>query len=350
LSSKINSTVEVNGTRYDALTGQMLGPKKFINKGYSSSKKMIDGFVISQPKRAKAAAVKVTAKAHNLHKRPQKSTTLMRKAVKKPDTTASQPDEHKAGQSIPQQRHNRAKTITRHEKVNRFGLIPNRSRQELAPRPAEVKINAKASYRSTAEMAPVAPSLVTSVSHKKLEQMLDEALLKANAHKHMMGGRTKNRRVKLFKRMPKWLGMTLTAVVILAVAFWLVWQNLPSVAVHVAAARAHVNAAMPTYMPEGYNFAGPLKYNQDSVTMQFKDKADKAFLLTQKASDMNSAALPANYIPANTPVETSMIGGTTVYIYGDNNNAAWVNRGVFYNLNNKAGLPSDQVLKIVQGL
>lgn len=351
MSSKINSTVEVNGTRYDALTGQMLSPKKAITKSYNSSKKMIDGFVVSQPRRAKAAASRVSAKAHDLHKRPRKSTTLMRKAVKKP-SDASKPVEHKNEHiPTPEHRSQRAAVVSRHAKVNRFGLMPSRASSAVVAAPAEVKIKAKASYRGQAATAPAVPSLVTSMSHKKLEQMLDEALMKADAHKHMMGrSARKTSRFNLFGRVPRWVGLTVTAIIVLAVAFWLVWQNLPSVAVHVAAARAHVNAALPTYTPEGYSYTGHLEYGGGTVTMQFKDKANHSFTLTQKASDMTSSNLPTTAIPASTPVQTSLIGGTTVYIYGNDNNAAWVNRGVFYNLKNRADLPDDQVLKIVEGL
>lgn len=352
MSNKINSTVEVNGTRYDALTGQMLSPKNIINKGYGSGKKMIEGFVIashSQVKKVKAVPARVTPKAESLHKRAQRSTTLVRRSVKKPAQAGikSEPEHQPKHHHVTPQRQNRAKTVERHSQVNRFGLLPSRRGQPPAE-PAGLKISAKASYRDAAVSQPRLPSMVSSVSHKKLEQMLDEALLKADAHKTMMG--QYRPASKLFKRVPKWLSFSVAAVVILAAAFWLVWQNLPSVAVHVAAARAHVNAVLPTYTPDGFGLAGRINYDPGTVTMQFKDKSSRSFSLTQKASDLNSAAIPDTMLKNDPSVQTSMIGGTTVYIYGDHNDATWVNHGVLYNLNNSADLPADQVLKIVQGL
>jgi len=313
---------------------------------------MIDGFVVAshqQVKKAKTVPARAVPKAEVLHKKAQRSTTLMRKAVKKPAAETHQKAESQAPRHhTPTGRHSRAKAVARHAQVNRFGFLPSRS--QAKPRDTEpgVRINAKASYRDSAIAAPRAPSMVTSVSHKKLEQMLDEALLRADAHKNMMNGHS--RRSKIFRFVPKWLSFTLAVIVIIAVAFWLLWQNLPSVAVHVAAARAHVNAVMPAYTPAGYDFAGRLQYDEGSVTMQFKDKSNKSFDLTQKASDVNSAAIPDAYLHSDDSVQTSMIGGTTVYIHGDKNDATWVNHGVLYNLKNSAGLPTDQVLKIVQGL
>jgi hypothetical protein len=44
------------------------------------------------------------------------------------------------------------------------------------------------------------------------------------------------------------------------------------------------------------------------------------------------------------------VAGNTVYIYGARNDAAWVNNGVLYTIKDYAGLTSDQIIKIVQGL
>jgi hypothetical protein len=49
-------------------------------------------------------------------------------------------------------------------------------------------------------------------------------------------------------------------------------------------------------------------------------------------------------------VQTSVVNGTTVYIYGQTNDAAWVNNGVQYTVQDKASLNSDQLLKIANSL
>lgn len=193
--------------------------------------------------------------------------------------------------------------------------------------------------------------MITSVSHQKLERILDEALVKASAHKQMMNGRRYSGLSKI-KHLPKKLRVSITIFVFLLIAAILVWQNLPSVAVHVAAARAHVNASMPGYTPSGYSFANPIQYENGSLTMKYVDKnhAGDDFLLTQKASNWDSSSLAANALPKDVPVQTSQVNGTTVYVYGSSNDATWVNHGVVYSLQNKARLSSDQVMKIVNSL
>jgi hypothetical protein len=193
--------------------------------------------------------------------------------------------------------------------------------------------------------------MITSVSHQKLERLLDEALVKASSHKQMMGGDRPKRQSRL-RRVPKKLSISLAVIVFTALAAFLIWQNLPIVAVHVAAARAHVKASMPGYTPNGYSFANPIKYENGTLTMKYIDKnhAGDNFLLTQKASNWSSSSLAANSLPKDASIQTSQVNGTTVYIYGDSNDATWVNHGTLYNLKNKAKLNSDQVMKIVQSL
>ncbi|MDB5160931.1 MAG: hypothetical protein JWO96_311 [Candidatus Saccharibacteria bacterium] len=360
---KTNSIVEVNGSRYNALTGQLLSPRKSRPQAISSGKKMIDGFVIGAHHKTTKALAKprvqqAPAKAQGLHQRTQRSSTLMRHIVKKPDISKKENNAAsvQARDIKPHPvRVSRAKTIMKHDKVNRFGAFPPAAQSPTQPQ--KMSITAKASYRADTAtvVAPRVPSMITSASHNKLERMLDEALTKANAHKQMMNSdRNHSRLRQRLNYVPKWISITVVVVVVIAAAFWLVWQNLPTVAVHVAAARAHVNASIPSYTPSGFNIAGPVQYHDGAVTMQFRNKVstgtEREFSITQKASNWNSTSLEANYLPNEQSVQTSLVGGTTVYIYGNKSDAAWVNHGVLYNLDNKAQLSSDQVLKIVQSL
>ncbi|HVO86330.1 MAG TPA: DUF4367 domain-containing protein [Candidatus Binatia bacterium] len=349
--SKTASVVEINGNRYDALTGRLLDSHKAIRSAVSSSgKKMIDGFVIAPHQRTKmkdSIDRKVT-KATNLHRRPQRTKTLMRKAVKKPQASKAQVAERSAskpkiGNPI---RELRAKTVTKHAKVNRFGLLPQKKQlAEVTPASKAMVVSASA----TEVMAPRVPSMVTSASHRKLENMLDEALIRADAHKHMLN---RGRRARRIFGLPRWLAFSLAAVVLIIAAAILVWQNVPAVAVQVAADRAHVDASVPAYTPAGYALAKTLKYEPGSVTISYVNKANQGqtFSLTQKASSWDSSTVQSNYLPTNASTQTSQVNGTTVYIYGDSGNAAWVNNGVLYSLSNKAHLSSDDVFKIVQSL
>jgi hypothetical protein len=354
LSSKTNSVVEVNGSRYDAISGRLLSPRKSL-----PGKKVIDGFTLGAHHKKSASTAKARlaehspSKAQGLHTRTQRSVTLMRKAVKQPAVKVISMADMRPqtrGAKPPHTRLSRAKAVDKHSKVERFGFMPQKKNTVSAE---PTRIEAKASYRDSAVAAPKMPSMVTSASHHRLEQMLDEALTKADSHKQS-SRRRRNRFsniLKPFAVLPRWMSLTLLVFIAAIIAFWLIWQNLPTVAVHVAAARAHVDASIPKYTPEGFSLVSPVEYKDGSVTMTFKeDKTKQDFALVQKASNWNSSSLVNNYIPANQAAQTSMVNGTTVYIYGQGGDAAWVNHGVLYDLKNHADLNSEQILKIVQGM
>jgi hypothetical protein len=357
--SKTNSIIEVNGNRYDAISGQLVqAARKPKTSPHTSSKTMIDGFVLGshhakrQVKKSLAHAKSRTKVASmDIHGRQQRSRTLMRQVVKKP--AGKSPSQ--AEQPLKANNHHvsplkqlRAKTAVKHPHVNRFGYFAEKPQAKPSLEPA------RPAQKPAAEIMPASPalpSLITSASHHKLEKMLDEALLNADAHKQIMNRRSQPGFLASLTDMPRWMKFAALAVFVSVAALFLIWQNLPAVAVHVAAAKAHVNAALPSYTPEGFAYAGSLKYAPGAVTMEFKDKKHDqgSFSLTQTASNLSGQSLQDSALPKDSPVQTSEVKGTTVYIYG-NSNALWTNRHVLYKLENKANLSSDQVLKIVQSL
>lgn len=313
---------------------------------------MVDGFVLSAHQKAGKGGRTRQADlpAAGLHTKHQRSKTLMRKAVKKPSSLLIVKDNRLGArpQGMNPKRELRAKTVAKHSKVSRFGFLPNSSRP-AATAVVQARPRNRAEKSQLVSAAPRTPSMVTSVSHQKLERLLDEALLKADAHKQMM---KKGRPGSLaFRRFPRWVVIALTVLVLSIAAAILIWENLPAVAVKVAAARAHVKASMPAYTPSGYSFANPINYKPGSVTLHYIDKvgSSSGFLLTQKTSNWDSQSL-ANSLPKDAPVQTFETDGTSVYMYGQAQNATWVNHGVLYNLQNKSNLTSDQVMKIVDSL
>jgi hypothetical protein len=355
--SKTNSIIEVNGNRYDALSGQLVRTTH-KTKSHSSTKTVIDGFVLGShhakkhvKKSLSHAKARTRVVSTDIHGRPQRSRTLMRHIVKKPTRSAQKAVDlapHVKSHPIHPTKELRAKTAVMHPHVKRFGYFAEK------PQPSPVMEithhNKKAEVEVLPEL-PTLPSLVTSASHKKLEKMLDEALFSADAHRQMMNARRHRGLTSKLAGVPFWLKFAVITAFVSVVALFLIWQNLPAVAVHVASAKAHVNAAIPAYTPEGFAYTGQLKYVPGAVTMEYKDiKHDQgSFSLTQTASNLSGQSLEDQALPKEAPVQTSEVKGTTVYIYG-HSNAMWANRNVVYKLENKADLTSDQVLKIVQSL
>ena len=126
---------------------------------------------------------------------------------------------------------------------------------------------------------------------------------------------------------------------------------MPNLSVRVAAARAGFDANMPGYKPSGYSFSGPINYSPGQVTITFKSNTDnKAYSVTQRASNWNSDALLSNYVVAeNKQYQTYLDRGRTLYIY-DGSNATWVDNGVWYQVEGDAEITTDQLVRIAASI
>lgn len=197
------------------------------------------------------------------------------------------------------------------------------------------------------------PSMVASASHQKLERLLDEALTKADAHKQAM----RYQAARHFWQRPGFFGkhrglkLSVIFLALLVAAGFFAWHKMPQLSVKLAAAKTHINASVPSYKPTGYALASPATTQAGAVILKYKaPDSNQGFEISQKPSNMTSASVAQTVVPKGTQVQTSQVGGNTVYIYGQNNDAAWVNNGVLYTIKDRSKLSSDQIIKIVQGL
>jgi hypothetical protein len=303
--------------------------------------KVIDGFV-----RTKQAATQ-------LHTKTIRSKTLMRNAVAKP-VSSSKPNVSTSKNINQIDREGRASKIVKNTHVQRFGGFVS----SVKPKALEGEVVNRSNHSSLQTSAgaavamPPLPSMITSVSHQNLERMLDEALVKADSHKQAMRRQISSKNpLKRIRYMSRWITLSAAVFAVLSVGGFLAYQKLPQVAIKLAASRAHIRASVPGYKPSGFNVAGPINYAQGAVTIHYKSAlSNQAFTLVQKQSNLDSTAVASTVVPTNSTVQTSQVGGNTVYIYGAGNDAAWVNNGVLYTIKNNASLPSDQLIKIVQSL
>jgi hypothetical protein len=277
----------------------------------------------------------------------------MRGALKKPNGQLSNQIQHLTPGFNPE-REVRAKTATKHSRVERFGIpVPSQPKRQVVQGEVTPRHSGHVTATPATTSAVALPSMITSASHQKLERMLDEALTKADAHKKAL----RYQAARHFWQRPSFLGrrtgikISLILVLAIAAAGFAAWQKLPQLSAKLAGVRAHITASVPTYKPEGYNLAAPVSTQDGGVIMKYKSAIDNAgFDIAQKQSNMTSANLPQTVVPQGAQVQTSQVGGNTVYIYGQNNDAAWVNNGVLYTIKDHAKLSSDQIINIVKGL
>lgn len=355
--TKHTSVVQLNGHQYDAVSGQIIGAAKGAATSLRSVPGSIDGFVRSKNvKRVVPTRSTVRAAAHRAQRHTQRSKTLMRSSVNRPRP----PIKNSIGESTKPTSHAytdpkrafRAKTLARNDKVTRFSHPTQKSHAakplsgEVLPLPLS-KLMKEPHQTSKSVAAPV-PSMITSVSHQKLESLLDQALAQAQSHKKQ----EHHRRGRISKFLHSRKHLAAVAVISIVVLAFAAWIKLPQLSVKLAATKSHVNASLPTYVPPGFAMSGHAKATEDKVVVSFKSKEDpaKSFSLTQRNSNMDSTAMASTLLPTKAAVQTSQINGTTVYIYDANNDAMWVNHGVHYQLHDKANLDSNEVLKIAQSL
>lgn len=345
------SFVELNGNGYDAATGQVISA---FRPASTRNSQVIDGFVKSPAKLSKSAAQRA-ARSAELHRRAEKTRTLARSGLKKPAKYMA-PRLQKLAPAHNPEREFRAKQIHKHGRVNRFGGAARSALSAAKTTPKSLSgeiINRRQSADATARGVPApAPSLVTSVSHQKLERMLDEALVRADAHKAAMEYQAARHfwRRRWLSGPRRWVVLTVFLLA-LASSLFIAWQRIPQLSLKAASLRTHFNAVAPNYKPEGYNVTGPAQESAGAVSLTYQSGVDGSkYTISQSTSNMTSAMVAHSVVPQGADVQTSQVDGNTVYIYGANNNAAWVNNGVLYTIKDNANLSSDELLKIVNSI
>ena len=353
------TTIELNGKQYDARTGKIIGDNKSVAvikpavvSAKPNSAQVLDGFV----RRSKTAQAQTFAKqpsfskpAHsnvNHSKRSvAKSKALMRPAVKKPAEVKNdiQKVTYVAKQSSADAvRISRAQSTEKSHMVSKFGVSGMRS-----------------SVKKTVAHLPVvsAPAVITSTGKAVTNELekFEHALKNASTHIQQL-------EKDVIKKVPflQRIGFknrvanvaTMSCAVLLLVGFF-AYQNATSISMKVASSRTGISAKMPGYIPAGYDASKKVDSMDGQISISFHSNTDaKTFTLTQQSSNWNSASLLANHIQkrnCSTCYQTWQNEGKTVYIY-DNSNAAWVDGGIWYQIEGNASLTSDQLLRLANSL
>jgi hypothetical protein len=310
------------------------------------------------------ASTGVRRTAQSVHRNAQRSKTLVRAAVSKPTPKQSENRSlfiNKAAnentRSTSPRRMARAKTISKSKLISRFSPFSNSknaSPEQLTALDVAPQSTATKQPQSSAAAVPKPlPSMVTSASHQHLERLLDQALHGANSHRRALEGKTGNpSKLQKIYDAPRWMSFGSVLLVVALLVGFFAWQNVPQVSMRIAAAKTNINASVPSYTPPGFSFTGPINYTDREVSINFKSNNNDSrnFTITQEASTETSPSLAENNLASDKSVQTSQVNGTTVYIYGEQNHATWVNHGVRYTIEDKADLNTEQILKIASGL
>ncbi|HUC20824.1 MAG TPA: DUF4367 domain-containing protein, partial [Candidatus Polarisedimenticolaceae bacterium] len=144
------------------------------------------------------------------------------------------------------------------------------------------------------------------------------------------------------------IAAAIAAIGIMSGLIWL--QNAPKLAFHNAATKAGIDASLPTYIPSSYRQNGTANTSNGRISINFTNSSSQAPLsIVQRRTSWDSNSLRENYVSRQT---TSFLAvqGQGLVIYLDEDQANWVNHGIWYQIVGTSKLGREQVLKIAYGL
>jgi hypothetical protein len=390
----VKTTIEINGRKYDAQTGSLIVSDRAAVAVPNTATKpvlptpvkrspVIDGInrrlapnhSFSRQMDATGESVKAQVKTaikvprdnggiYSSQRQLEKSTTLLRNVVKKPFTKAqihglsgSMTILSKQLAQIRTQISNditpkitTPKTVPTSSLINKFAPT---GAQSTAHKPKIVNGLAVAQppQSSTVTAPPLPPVIIPShKNHKKVKQ----EVFKHTVIPRINFSSKDEHQDKLFTRVSKnlhfnsrVLAVSAGVLAIILLGGFLAYQRVPSVAMRVAASSAGFSGHLPSNIPSGYSYRGPIMFSKGVISLNYLSNSDqRRFTITQKPTSWTSESLLTNYLIASKArYQTYRDKGLTVFVFNEGN-ATWVDKGIWYSITGEGSLSSDQILGI----
>ncbi len=210
----------------------------------------------------------------------------------------------------------------------RSGVV---AQQEVVMQPEVAKV---ARARMMARQAP-APKEMTA------REIKDRAIQQALKKMSKVDGRPEYDEIQPVKRhfwqKKQFVVFATAAVAVIALLGYMTYVNLPDLSARVAAMQSGIEKVYPGFVPNSYRLDGLVKENGGCITMSFKNNEGKTFTLREEKSSWDSNAVLSNYVRREWN-DYSVTKGQGLTIYVSGSNAAWVNGGVFYVINDASGV------------
>lgn len=388
--AKTNNFIELNGKRYDAVTGAFLGsgaqpisdakPLASYMKASPSYGKVMDGIMPSKTAHAAPVhALKPMApkpvESHHFkpiaHHKPQLAKTLRRDIVKPPTIKPQKPlklqqptdiVQHKPGvltvmpklssDVVDHARASRAQHVPQSTQIERFRKQPTprpTNHSVLTPsRPVNRSVE-PVSHAHARTPVRVEGRHTLPINKPADTDIFEQAIAYAKSHEQPSPHAVSKDKAKRSRRRQKKIAGVFASVAMLAaLSGFIFWQNRADIELQLASARSGVPASMPAYRPSGYAIKG-MTYSPGSVTIGFKSNGG-SFNVIQKSSNWDSETLLQNYVATSGQAYNAYsAAGRTVYVYG-NDNATWVNGGIWYQINDQGQLNKDQLINLATSM
>ena len=361
---KHSNTIEINGQRYNATTGEAItggtGHKPSHNRrqidGVSAkpshghklptaTKTLTPKLKATMPTAVKKPVMDIARSpaSHATRHQPQVATTLMRTAVKKPQPSlkrhvkAIQPMDMPA-RSVHPVANLQAVRAQHTNAAEHSGLI----RHFNPVVSSEFQPSTIIQRQPQPVSQPISPTATPVAS--KTDLLIQKALQNATSH-------TEVPVTPKQRHFSKAARITTGALIALALVGIAGYQNLGNLKLHFAANKAGFAASLPAYRPSGYRLSTVTAIG-GAVGINFHSNSDqRAYTVTEKTSDWNSAMLLSTFVTptAGNDYQTISAAGRTIYLYGKNN-ATWVNGGIWYQVVSQGSLSNQQLIDLATSL
>jgi hypothetical protein len=369
----MKNIIEINGRKYDAISGRLLEPNSPTIKIAPQKQPLpnnlgpgmdIDGVRRHKPQNSQATKTAQPLKSRlsgSLHQAPfkaEKSQTLIRRIVKKPNATArslTQPARpivpHSTARQlfgkIPAERLNRAGQITHNNSASRFGAA-DFSQPKLSS-------NLKVTPAPKSTGAPAAAPFLSKTLRNRDGRSAFRHPLNNILPSHQPTKSATARLKAITKHLNfnlKVIGMVLLGLVILAALAFVIYKKVPTADMWLADVKAGFSGHVPAIVPVGYTFTEPIISHKGVIAVQFKSAVNHdQFAITQRPSGWSSVSLASNFLAnSKLPYQTyAAPDGLTIYVYAVGN-ATWVDSGIWYTITGTDALSTNQILAIADSM
>jgi hypothetical protein len=365
---KTNNIIKINGQHYDATTGALVTSAVPGSESVAARSPKPITVTEARPEPVKPSAVRPAARQPGKQpagRGPKPSRTLMRRAVHKPgpslkrrvkaqghtDTLAETPlglikSSHSV-QQLDAKRLQHASQVAKSHFVRHFSPPEAKTGGQVPAAPASQPDTAAAKVlaRPAAPTAQPAGQARPAKHSPTTADLLSRAIEQATSHQQPPPAQPAGRgRAKRNVAIGAAIGLP---VLVLGL---IVTQNLSSVRLQTASAKAGFSASLPDYHPAGFSL-GQLNYSAGVVAAQFHSNSDnRGYTITQKQSLWDSADLRDNFVATSDPgYQTVQAGGRTIYLYGQGE-ATWVNNGIWYVIQGNGSLSEHQLVELASSL
>ncbi len=322
-------TITLNGKHYDPVTGHL----------------------VTQKDLDKSATTKVAVRPnHTKHHAAQSSTTLMRRAVKKPKavaTVATLPVEHSISHKI-EVKHTLGHTDSaRLERAQSVAQSPHVSRyahhKDVTVSYGSVPVQPEPKTAETE--APVAPPPLQAAAHT---DMFERAIERATNYVDIAAERVHFNKKKRTHVLHMAGGLTALALL----AGFAFYQNSSVLQIKAAGLRAGLASSTPDLKATGFGYAG-VQTVKDSRVLGLTDQ-DGNYQLRQTPTNWSGAAMIESVASTDASgklnYEVMSFAGNTVY-HLSNGSYTWVKNGIWFQFAPTEGqkdVPLDKLSALIQ--